>query len=219
MLRLIVLGESDLYFRLLSDLRAHKLLLKSRNESAGANGQRIVFTLAALKSHAIYKSLKIQRSHIAVLHGTVVHRDISGIVLPLPFNRRVNLFVSHRSIRFIHFYALVLAKLYLWLDRNRGREDKGLTRLNLGYLNLGRGNDIFLALVKSLIVRVGNQYIRRLLEKDFFAVHSLYHLAGHLALAETGYADSALLLLISFLDGLFKLLHAGLDRQLRHVLL
>ena len=219
MLRLIILGEGDLHLSLLTDLRTYKLLLKSRDESAGADCQGIVFSLAALKRLAVHKSFEIQRCHIAVLHGAVFHRDISCVVLTLSLNLHVDLLIGHRRLDLIHLYALVFAELYLRLKRNRCRKYKRLARLDLGHFDLRRGDDLLLALVQSLIVCVGNQYVRRLLEKDLFAVHPLYHLAGHLTLPEARYADFALLSLISFLDSLLKFLRTSLDRQLRHVLL
>lgn len=87
----------------------------TRDKRMGADGQRIIRPLTALKGHAVHKALKVNGSDIAVLYGPVRNIHGSGVLIPLLVDFRSDLFLCHVHIGLVHFNAFVLSQLYLGL--------------------------------------------------------------------------------------------------------
>ena len=80
LLSLILLGERDVHLELLAGLMAGNLLLKARNELAGAQRQGKMLALAALESHAVHKALEVDIRDVAVLSLALTGND-AGVAL------------------------------------------------------------------------------------------------------------------------------------------
>ena len=193
---MVICGEGNLYFGLLAELCAHKLLLKAGNERAGSDGQRVVASLSAVKCNAVHKALEIDGCNVAVLYRSVLDGKGSCAVLSLLVDLLVDLCLGNGKVSLVNLHALVLAKLYFRLQSHLSGEDEGLALLDLGHIDLRGGSNLLLALLECLLICAGDQLVGCIFIEDCCAVHLLDHLAGHLALAEAGYADLVLVLLV-----------------------
>ena len=71
-LSLIIIGEVYGNSELLADLVTFNLLLKAGDKVARAEREAIAFCLAALKSFAVNKALKVDHCSIAILSGSAL---------------------------------------------------------------------------------------------------------------------------------------------------
>src|SRR5699024_12765034 len=74
---------------------------KSIDEGVGADGQRITLCLTALKRSAVHKALEIDHGAVAVLYGTVLNGNQSGVLILDRKSTRLN--SSHVSISYAVF--------------------------------------------------------------------------------------------------------------------
>ena len=73
----VILRELNIDIEFITDAVTDNLILKAGNESTGADGQAVFFSLAAVKSNAVNKTFKINRCYVAVFNSSVVNIDNS----------------------------------------------------------------------------------------------------------------------------------------------
>ena len=75
-----VLGrECNVYVELVAGLVTDNLLLKAGNKLTRTESKLIVLTLAAVKSNAVNKALKVDNSDIVLLSLSVINRNNTGV--------------------------------------------------------------------------------------------------------------------------------------------
>ena len=77
----VFLGELDIDVELFASGMANNLILETGDEGAGAQNQRVMLCLAALKSLAINKALKVDINGITVLSSALTGQQTAVAVL------------------------------------------------------------------------------------------------------------------------------------------
>src|SRR5699024_6729393 len=134
-------------FHLFSDLCADQLVLKSRDERAGSDRQRIVFSLSALESLAVYESFKVQSHLVLILDSSVCNLDCSCVALALFLDLCINLFICRLYRDFIHFQSFIFTECDFRLHCNLSSKDERFALLKPCNINLRLGYDLKLTLI------------------------------------------------------------------------
>ena len=213
----IVLGEGDVQLLLVAGFGTHELLLEAGDEGTGAQLQAVALGLAAIEGLAVQEALEVNHHSIAVL-GRPLHGHHAGGTVDEGLELVVDVLIRDGDLGLLSSQALVLAQLHLGSDGDQGLEGQALLA-HIHDLHLGPRHGIQLLLLNRLGIGLGVQVVDSILIKHAGAVHALDDLPGGLALAETGHADLAALLLVDLLDSGLELLLADLDHQLDGALL
>ena len=120
--RMIVLREGHLDVAFLIGLPADKLLLKTGDELPGAEGQGVIFRLAALEGLAVHPAFEIKGHGIAHLGRAVLHRHQAGLAVLQLLELLFHIGVGDLDGLLFGFESLVGGQLDLGLDSDRRLE-------------------------------------------------------------------------------------------------
>ena len=197
---------------------ADELILKARDECAGADGQGVVLALAAGELNAVDRANEIDGCGIVSLDLTI-HVNHAGILLQLSVQTLCHFLRRYCGISLLNSYALVLAQGYHRLHSNSSGINQVLALADLIYSDLRSGNDIQSGLLHSLRIACVQNSVDCLLIEHLNAIHLLDHSHGCLSLSETGKIESILGLIVGLYKCLVELRSLNLYGQLRHALL
>ena len=210
----VALGEGDVDLAVLFGLHANELVLKSGDKHAGADLKAVVLGLSAVEGLAVDEALEIEHDGVALLHRAV-HVHVAGAVLALALDLGVNVLVAYGGLGVGRLKAAVLAEGDLGI--NLGGEGDGQAPVLSGaeVSDGGGAHGLELRFLDSLLECVRRKYLHCFLVEDVVAVHSLYHRARRLALAEAGDIYLALQALICAVYGVLKGVLVYLDLENR----
>jgi len=212
--RLIILRELDVDFERVLGLVADDLILKARNELAGAERQAVIFALAAFKRFAVHKAFKIHHGDVVFFGCAVFHGDHTGIALLSACKLLFHFFIENGGGLFGCGKTLVFGNGNLRLHGCLHLEDKAVLAgadhlqrraVNIDHVEAGFGDGTFHCF---WIYGADGFFI-----KHIRAVHALHHGARSLALAEAGQGDLLVFMQIRLINCLFKRLTVQFDGE------
>ena len=210
----ILLGEGDIYVKLVVDGMSDDLILKTGDEIAGAQLELIAFGLAALKSDIVDKAFKIKDDLVAVLTGTVIDVDEAAVLLEKLVQLSVDVLVGNCGGGLVQNDALIIVELDFGLDGDDSRELQTVLA-DSSDIQIDLVVDIFkTALVDSGLQSNRIEIVDSVFIEELFAVELLDNAAGSLALTETGNGKLMSVLAICFGTGLGEILGAHFDLKL-----
>ena len=209
---LIVLREGNDNILALARGQTDDLLLKAGDECTGAERQLILLRLAAVKRLAVYEAFKIKHDRVAQFCGTL-HRLNRCDVLCLAVQLCLDLLLRNGSFCLGDFQTLVLAKLYLGIQRGLDHDGNGVCRhIHVGNARL---TDCLDALIQNgLFINLREDFLNAVLVEDLGAVHFFNHLSRCLTLTEAGNADRLADLTICLVDAALQQAALKLDGNL-----
>ena len=125
----VVFGEGDVDLELVPCLVAQNDVLETGDHAAAAQLHRLVLCRAALKGHAVQKTLKVHVHHIALYSGALVGHQLCGVIAAA-LQHRVDLLVGHLRGDALGGKAGGLGQLQLGLQRHGGGSHKALVLLH-----------------------------------------------------------------------------------------
>ena len=179
LLRLVILREGDVYFELVAGIMAHDLLLKAGDKLSAAQGQAVIFALAAIQ-----EALEVDYGDIIVLSRPVLHGYHSGIAFLHLLDLGVDILVSHLGGLLYGLDALIILNGHFRLCGQSGGKGKAL-RPDLFHVEIDLVlNDLQPGFLDRLVQGVGIKGVDGVLIKDFLAEILFHKSAGGLALTE-----------------------------------
>ena len=121
-LRGILMREGHVHIERVFGVVADNLIFEARNKGAGTEFQLVVFAFAAVKCNAVHKAFKVDHSDIAVLRGSVFHRDDARVAVHEFIDLGVDLVVSRFHFLFGGFEFLVCLDFHVGLDIHFDRQ-------------------------------------------------------------------------------------------------
>ena len=205
----VLLGEGDLDLALLTGRKADQLVLKARDEGAGAYLKRVIIG----EGDAVHKALKVKDYAVALLHGAV-NIDEAGVALARVGQGRLDFLIRDLGLGVHALQALILAQRDLRVELGAEGDGEDLRVVNVEVNDGGHTHGVKLLLAHGVLESLGGEALHGVLIEDVGAEHTLYNHARGLALAEAGDVYAALELLIRAVYGLVKAL--GVDLDLEH---
>ena len=178
-------GEGHIDIKALADLMANYTLFKTGNKLAGAERQRVVFSLAAFKCNTAGKAFIVDHCGIPQLGlGVLGSFRHTGVAVGHCIQFRLYVSVGDLIALTLHLQALVFTQCDLRLYGNFG--DKGIMRaVHIFKLHFRIGDCLQSGFLQRLLVGVTIAGIDGVLIEVAFAHHLVNNILGSLALAET----------------------------------
>ena len=215
---MIILRESHVHVKLFLSLLTYYLIFKARDKRIGAQGQRMVLTLAALECLTVHKAFIIQNDLVTVLCCTVYYGH-TRIFVTLFVDEFIHIRIGHFAVRFLNLHALVFTDLCFRIQSHFRRKYERLACFQCHDVDLRTGYDLFFALIVCFLVSIRDRIIYSIAVKEIFSVHLLDDLTGYLALTEPRYIDLVLISSVCSFYEFIKLVLCHLNGQLRHIVL
>ena len=212
----VFFGERNVYVELIADVFADYLILKSGNETARAELERIALGFAAVKRFAVNEALEVYRYGVAVLRRSVVNVDKTRLLFLIIRKFFCNVRFGNFNGFLGQFKTFVALDLYLGFNRN-GRLEAEAVFAYFKNLDIGSVNRFYLCFLNSRLVRFGINFFHRVVIENARAVHSLNHFSRRLALAEAGNVEFLYVLSVRFFNSLFKLVCGNADFEFNDI--
>ena len=207
---LVLLRESYIHIKFLFGLVTGHLLLKAGDKGTGAQLQRIVLALAAVKCNAVHKALKVDLCGVAHLGSTVFNSHQSAVSV-----QHIGQLVGHILIvclcgQLHSLQALILAQLDLRIHSDLHGHIHALGLADGLYIQLGgRVHRAQTGLLNGSRNNCGIHDLQRVLIEEALTVELFDHTLGSLALSEAGQLDRFSALQICVLASLSKFLRGN----------
>ena len=215
---MVILREGHFDVESIARAVSDDLILKARDEAAGAKLQRIVLALAAVKRDAVDAAVEIDLHGVSVLGCAVGDCHQAGILLQLSSDRVLDILVGDSHVSLLDLDALILSEGDVRLHSDSRGVDQVLACLDLGHVDLRSGDDIKAALLRSVRIGFVDAGIDCALKENALAVELLDHLLRCMSLAETRKAVSSLFSVVGLLHRLREILCRDGDGDDRHAL-
>ena len=215
---MVIFREGDVQLELVASLVADNLLLKARDELAGAEVEREVFAFAALECNAVLEAFKVNQSGVAVL-GSSFNVGQTGVSLSHSFQLGVDV-GSHDGLDGLFCLdALVVLNGYVRFYSDGRFEVEAVALLDLQVGDVRAVNRLDARFFYSGLVSCRVNHVDGVVIEELFAIHLLDHRLWRFALAEARQSDGLYLLFIRLHQSVLELLLAYLYQQFHRVVL